>query len=55
MNLQYSKLLLAVIVILAFSAVGVGIALRSTLFILTALIIGFAVMGYGISIKKKTR
>ncbi|MDX8044888.1 DUF5325 family protein [Gracilibacillus sp. S3-1-1] len=54
MNIQFSKLLLAICVILSFSAVGVGIAFRSALFIIIALLIGFGLMGYGISLKRKT-
>ncbi len=52
MKFQISKFLLAVCVILAFSAAGVGIALRSIWFILIAFLIGFALMGFGISLKK---
>lgn len=54
MNIQYSRLLLAILVILSFCAVGVGIAFRSTAFSLIALVIGCGIMGYGISIKNKT-
>ncbi|GAE91792.1 hypothetical protein JCM21714_749 [Gracilibacillus boraciitolerans JCM 21714] len=53
MNIQISRFLLAICVILAFSAVGIGIALRNIWFIIIAFIIGFVLMGFGISIKKK--
>ncbi|WP_187371005.1 DUF5325 family protein [Gracilibacillus massiliensis] len=53
MKFQFSKFILAICVILAFSAAGVGIALRSIWFILIAFLIGFALMGFGISLKKK--
>ncbi|MGN8645153.1 DUF5325 family protein [Gracilibacillus sp. HCP3S3_G5_1] len=53
MNIQFSKLLLALSVILAFSAAGVGVALRSVWFIIIALLVGFALMGYGILLKRK--
>ncbi|WP_194842177.1 DUF5325 family protein [Gracilibacillus salitolerans] len=53
MNFQFSKFLLALCVILAFSAAGVGVALRSFWFIVIAFLVGFALMGYGITLKKK--
>ncbi|UOQ47998.1 YlaF family protein [Gracilibacillus caseinilyticus] len=53
MKFQLSKFLLALTVILCFSAAGVGIALRNVWFILIALLAGFAVMGFGISLKKR--
>ncbi len=53
MNFQLSKFLLAICVILAFSAAGVGIAFRNLWFIIIAFLIGFALMGFGISLKKK--
>lgn len=52
-NINFPMLFLALLVILLFSAVGVAIALRSSLGIIVLLIIAFAVMGYGISLKKR--
>ncbi|WP_161485714.1 MULTISPECIES: DUF5325 family protein [Gracilibacillus] len=53
MNIQLSKLLLALCVILSFSAAGVAIAFRSVPFILLAFLLGFALMGFGIAQKRK--
>lgn len=52
-SIQLSKLLLAIVVVLCFSAIGVGIALRSLPFIFLATVLGFGFMAYGIVRKKK--
>lgn len=51
-NINFPMLLLAILVILLFSAVGVAIALRHLPTIIALLMIGFIVMGYGIYLKK---
>ncbi|WP_245902313.1 MULTISPECIES: DUF5325 family protein [Gracilibacillus] len=53
-TIQWSKLFLAIFVILSFSAAGVGIALRNIWVIVGSIILGFLLMGYGIAQKKKT-
>ncbi|GAB2543267.1 DUF5325 family protein [Gracilibacillus alcaliphilus] len=53
MNFQLSKLLLAICVILSFSAAGVAIAFRSPLFIVLTLVVGFVLMGMGIAMKRR--
>ncbi|WP_194287267.1 DUF5325 family protein [Gracilibacillus oryzae] len=52
-NIQWFKLFLAILVILSFSAAGVGIALKSIWVIVLSLLLGFIIMGYGISLKRK--
>jgi hypothetical protein len=52
-NIQYSKLLLALLVIASFSSVGVAIAYRSTWLAILCFIVGFLIMGFGISLKRK--
>lgn len=54
-TIQYSKLFLALSVVACFSAVGVGIALRSLPFIALSTLLGFGIMGYGIAKKRKDR
>ncbi|GAA0293955.1 hypothetical protein GGQ92_000082 [Gracilibacillus halotolerans] len=54
-TIQYSKLFLAIAVVACFSAVGVGIALRSLPFIFIATFLGFGIMAYGIVQKRKDR
>jgi len=55
LNINIPMLLLALLVILMFSAVGVAIAFRNFWAILLLLLLGFFLMGYGISLKQKTR
>ncbi|WP_373895894.1 DUF5325 family protein [Virgibacillus natechei] len=52
-NINFPMLLLAILVISLFAAVGVAIALRNIWLILLFIIGGFLVMGYGISLKRK--
>ncbi|WP_163536679.1 DUF5325 family protein [Gracilibacillus sp. YIM 98692] len=52
-NIQLTKLLLAILVILSFSGAGVAIAFRNIWFILLAILLGFFIMGYGIAQKRK--
>ncbi|MDL4841310.1 DUF5325 family protein [Aquibacillus rhizosphaerae] len=52
-SIQYSKLLLATLVIACFAFVGIAIAYRNFWLAFTALFIGFLVMGYGLSLKRK--
>ena len=52
-TIQYSKLILAIVVVICFSAIGVGIALRNLPFIFFATALGFGFMAYGIVQKKK--
>ncbi|MFC4404708.1 DUF5325 family protein [Gracilibacillus xinjiangensis] len=52
-NIQWFKLILAILVIFSFSAAGVGIALKSIWVIVFSIVIGFLIMGYGISLKRK--
>ncbi len=54
-SIDFPMLLLAICVVLMFSAIGVAIALESILFIIICTVLGFALMGYGISIKVKRR
>ena len=54
-KINYSMALLATIVIAAFVAVGVGIALRNIWFILLFLLLGFAIMGFGLTLKRKKK
>ncbi|WP_407268141.1 DUF5325 family protein [Radiobacillus sp. PE A8.2] len=52
-SIQYSKLLLAILVILSFSGVGIAIAYRNTFLAIAALLLGFIIMGFGIALKRK--
>lgn len=54
-KINYPMALLATIVIAAFVAVGVGIALRNIWFILLFLLLGFAIMGFGLTLKRKRK
>lgn len=46
-------LLLAILVIAMFIAVGFGIALRSIWLVLLFTVMGFLLMGFGLSIKRR--
>ncbi|MBY7143766.1 DUF5325 family protein [Virgibacillus sp. NKC19-3] len=52
-NINFPMLLLAILVISLFAAVGVAIALRNIWLIFLFIIAGSLVMGYGISLKRK--
>lgn len=52
-KINIPKLLLAMLVICMFLAVGVAIAFRNIWFVLLFLLLGFAIMGYGLSLKEK--
>lgn len=52
--IQYSKLLLAILVIASFSLVGVAIAYRSFWLAGLFFLLGFVLMGFGISLKRKS-
>lgn len=52
-NINLPMLLLALLVILVFSAVGIAIAFRNIWAIFLLLLLGFAIMGFGISLKKR--
>ncbi|WP_172840521.1 DUF5325 family protein [Virgibacillus phasianinus] len=54
-KVNYPMLLLAILVILSFFSVGIGIALRSIWLILLFLILGFGLMGFGITLKRKRK
>lgn len=54
MKFNLRSLLLAFLVILSFSAVGVAIAFRNPWAILALVLLGCAVMGYGLALKRKT-
>ncbi|WP_161493870.1 DUF5325 family protein [Virgibacillus necropolis] len=54
-KINYPMLLLAIIVILAFFSVGVGIALRNIWLVLFFILLGFAIMGYGLTLKRKRK
>lgn len=52
-KVNLSAFLLALLVVVSFSAVGVSIAFRSFVSIVIFTILGFVIMGYGIYLKKK--
>lgn len=52
-NVNIPMLLLALLVIIIFSAAGVAIAFRSLFAIIASLVLAFLMMGYGISLKRK--
>lgn len=52
-NINIPMLLLAFLVILMFSAVGIAIAFRKMWAIVILSMLGFSMMGYGISLKRK--
>jgi hypothetical protein len=54
-KIDIPMLLLAILVILSFAAVGFAIALRSVWLIILFVLLGFSAMGYGISLKKKKK
>lgn len=54
-KINIPMLLLAILVICMFLAVGVAIAFRNIWFILLFLLLGFALMGYGLSLKRKKK
>ncbi|MCT2538105.1 YlaF family protein [Aquibacillus koreensis] len=53
-SVQFSKLLLATLVIACFAAVGVAIAYRSFWLAFASFVLGFIVMGYGLAMKRKS-
>ena len=53
-NINFSMLLLALLVIGMFSATGVAIAYVSVWGIILSLVLGFGLMGYGLSLKRKS-
>lgn len=53
-NINFPMLLLAILVILMFSATGVAIAYGHIWYIILFMILGTTIMGYGISLKKKS-
>lgn len=54
-KVNYPMALLATIVIVAFFAVGIGIALRSIWLVLFFLLLGFVLMGFGLTLKRKRK
>lgn len=54
-RVNYPMALLATLVIAAFCAVGIGIALRNTWFILFFILLGFGLMGFGLTLKRKRK
>ncbi|GAB3068204.1 DUF5325 family protein [Virgibacillus ainsalahensis] len=54
-NINFPMLMLAILVISMFMAVGVAIAFRNIGFIILFIALGFALMGYGISLKRKRK
>lgn len=54
-KINFPMLFLAILVILSFFSVGIGIALRSMWFILFFLLLGFGLMGYGLTLKRKRK
>ncbi|MBD1224425.1 DUF5325 family protein [Virgibacillus halodenitrificans] len=52
-GINISKLLLAILVISMFVAVGVAIAYRNVWLVLLFIFLGFAIMGYGLSRRKR--
>ncbi|WP_171038024.1 DUF5325 family protein [Aquibacillus sediminis] len=52
-SIQYSMLILAMLVILSFAFVGVAIAYRSFWLAVLSLILGFFIMGCGLTLKRK--
>lgn len=53
-NFNIQMFLLACLVVLMFSLVGVAVAFKNFLLIGLFLLLGFALMGYGISLKRKS-
>ncbi|MHA6252062.1 DUF5325 family protein [Oceanobacillus sp. CAU 1775] len=54
-NVNWSFLILAVLVVTMFIAVGFAIALRNVWLIILFIVLGFFLMGYGISLKRKAK
>lgn len=54
-KINIPMLLLAMLVISMFLAVGVAIAFRNIWFVLLFLLLGFIIMGYGLSLKRKRK
>lgn len=54
-KINFPMLLLAILVISMFVAVGIAIAFRNIWFILLFLVLGFCIMGYGLSLKRKKK
>lgn len=53
-NFNFPMFLLACLVVLMFSFVGVAVAFKSYLLIGLFLLLGFLFMGYGIAMKRKS-
>lgn len=54
-KINYPMVLLATLVIIAFFAVGIAIALRNIWLVLFFLLLGFAIMGFGLTLKRKRK
>lgn len=52
-NFNFPMFILACVVVLMFSLVGVAVAFKNFLLIGLFLILGFVFMGYGIALKKR--
>ncbi|MBM7572236.1 DUF5325 family protein [Aquibacillus albus] len=52
-SIQFSKLILAFLVIASFSSVGISIAYRNGWLAFLFIVIGFLIMGVGLSLKRK--
>lgn len=52
-KVNYTALILAILVVLMFCLVGVAISYSNVFFILLFLFLGFAIMGFGIMLKRK--
>ncbi|HLR74673.1 MAG TPA: DUF5325 family protein [Virgibacillus sp.] len=53
-KINVPMLLLAILIISMFAAVGVAISFRNALLVILFLFLGFVLMGYGISLKRKS-
>jgi len=53
-KINVPMLLLAILIISMFAAVGVAISFRNALLVILFLLLGFVLMGYGISLKRKS-
>ncbi|WP_430786192.1 DUF5325 family protein [Virgibacillus flavescens] len=54
-KINIPMLLLAILVIMSFFSVGIGIALRNIWLILFFLLLGFGLMGFGLTLKRKKK
>lgn len=54
-NMDWPLLLLAILVVAMFVAVGYAVALRNVWLIILFIVLGFALMGYGLSLKRKRK